>query len=105
MGELPGWVSIFERLGPSTAILVFFGSLLWQLLPASKRLLAAWAEQARTITKIIPSGLRALESIAHSAESLASRDSYCDAGSEVRHLRRDRHDTDSSPEHAGSEAV
>lgn len=48
------WVTVFERLGPGAAILIFVGACLWKLLPPMLNLLSAWKMQSDVITTSLP---------------------------------------------------
>lgn len=52
--ELPLWVTIFERIGPGSAVLVFTGALLWKVMPAVLGLLGSWRSQSEAVTSAIP---------------------------------------------------
>lgn len=102
MNSVPDWVLVFERLGPGMAILVFILAVAWQLLPSGKRLLGAWTAQTNAITRLIPSVVHALESIARSAESLSG--SGAD-GAKVHRLRSDRDHADTRRDAPGAEVL
>lgn len=66
--ELPMWVTVFERLGPGSCILLFTGAVLWKLIPAITILLRAWRKQSDTITSAVPTVVASVGRIANNLE-------------------------------------
>lgn len=44
------WVLIFKELGPGSVFMVFVLAVIWKLLPATTKLLAAWRRQSEKVT-------------------------------------------------------
>lgn len=65
---LPVWVTVFERLGPGSCILIFTGAVLWKLIPAITVLLRAWRTQSDTVTKAVPTVVNSVSRIADNLE-------------------------------------
>lgn len=65
---LPLWVTIFERLGPGSCILIFTGYTLFKMLPAATMLLKAWKSQSDTVTKAVPTVVASVGRIATNLE-------------------------------------
>ena len=65
---LPLWVTIFERIGPGSCILIFTGYVLWKLSPAVTALLRAWRKQSDTITSAVPTVVDSVGRIAANLE-------------------------------------
>ena len=61
---LPVWVTVFERLGPGSCILIFTGAVLWKLIPAITVLLKAWRKQSDTVTSAVPTVVDSVSRIA-----------------------------------------
>lgn len=66
--QLPLWVTIFERIGPGSCILVFTLSVLWKLVPEIKSLLKAWRMQSSTVTAAVPTVVSSVTRIADNLE-------------------------------------
>jgi len=65
---LPVWVTVFERLGPGSCILIFTGAVLWKLIPAITVLLKAWRKQSDTVTAAVPTVVSSVSRIADNLE-------------------------------------
>ena len=65
---LPLWVTVFERIGPGSCILVFTLSVLWKLVPAVTILLKAWRKQSDTVTAAVPTVVDSVSRIATNLE-------------------------------------
>lgn len=65
---LPLWVTVFERIGPGSCILLFTGYVLWKLSPAVTALLRAWRKQSDTITSAVPTVVDSVGRIAANLE-------------------------------------
>ncbi len=66
--QLPLWVTIFERIGPGSCILLFTGAVLWKLIPAITVLLKAWRKQSDTVTAAVPTVVSSVGRIADNLE-------------------------------------
>lgn len=65
---LPMWVTVFERIGPGSCILLFTGAVLWKLIPAITVLLKAWRKQSDTVTAAVPTVVSSVGRIADNLE-------------------------------------
>ena len=65
---LPAWVTVFERIGPGSCILLFTGAVLWKLIPAITVLLKAWKKQSDTVTAAVPTVVTSVGRIADNLE-------------------------------------
>lgn len=65
---LPLWVTVFERIGPGSCILLFTGAVLWKLIPAITVLLKAWKKQSDTVTGAVPTVVASVGRIADNLE-------------------------------------
>lgn len=56
--DMPLWVSVFERLGPGSGVLLFVGAVVWKLLPEIVKLLRAWRLQSNEVVRVLPTAVR-----------------------------------------------
>ena len=89
--SITDWVSIFERVGPGTLILVTVVYSTVKLMPSVVALLAAWKAQSERITESVPTALEGLRDLVQHAERIAdhvTRPTARDGeGAGVRHSR------------------
>lgn len=96
--SITDWVSVFERVGPGTLILVTVVYATVKLMPSVVNLLAAWKAQSERITESVPTALEGLRDLVQHAERIADHVTRSPAGiGEGAGVRHSREHSDLSP--------